>query len=515
MGTTATIAIALFSLILGGCGLSSESEGPNVVWIVWDTVRADRLSLYGHQTRTTPFLDGFAKDALVFDNCQSIASTTVPAHASLLTNLTPSQHGADNTHCYLNDQLLTLAEIFQGAGYRTFMYAENPYISPQTGFGQGFDQVVNPWQRKYRETTARKLFEKIPTRFRHPQWLQSLLSPNITMWALSAIGGLGEETLIEWLEDGDGGRPFFAFLNYMEAHQPIITPENIRLALMNRNQVEESYRKVINPPQQWLYTFGHHELGPGQLAHHQATYDAALRELDGLLQSLVEELKERGLLDNTIVVISSDHGEHLGEHHLLDHQYSLYRELLEVPLVLHYPQGVPAGRENRPVMNIDLFPTLIELAGIEAPPATEQETQLGPRLSRSLLQPAETRTRVAEYPTAADAPMEVVTHLKPGIDTAPFERGLRSILREPHKLIAASDGSVSLFDLGRDPGEETNLAESAPQLAAELLGELDSLLTVPGGATPVPAPLEAMSEQQRRILESLGYIHRSSRPADK
>jgi arylsulfatase A-like enzyme len=120
------------------------ADAPNVIFVVWDTVRADRLSLYGHSRETTPKLDAWAQDALVFEDARATASSTVPTHASLFTGLLPSEHGAHAGHQRLDDRFTTLAELFQGAGYRTFLWASNPHVSRAKNFAQGFDVAEHP-----------------------------------------------------------------------------------------------------------------------------------------------------------------------------------------------------------------------------------------------------------------------------------------------------------------------------------------------------------------------------------
>lgn len=275
------IVFAVIVTILStSCTPRTDDTPPNVLLIVWDTVRADRLSLYGHDRPTTPFLDEWARDARVFDDCLSVASTTVPAHGSLFTDLMPWEHGADNDHCFLPTDTRTLAEIFLDHGYQTFMYAENPFIARETGFGQGFDVVAHPWDEKHRARTISILEGKIPKRFRHPQLAQLLGGTDTKLWSLSACGGLGEEVTTAWLSARDTKKPFFTFLNYMEAHQPIITPLRYRERVLGRERATQSYKVNTLPVNMWRHTFGLAEYSATELALIQGVYDSAISELD-------------------------------------------------------------------------------------------------------------------------------------------------------------------------------------------------------------------------------------------
>jgi arylsulfatase A-like enzyme len=497
------LAVALL-LVAAHCASLRSGRHPNVLWIVWDTVRADRLSLYGNRRVTTPFLDRWARDARVFDNVLSVASTTVPAHASMFTNRLALEHGADNTRCFLRSELETLPEIFQANGYRTFLYSENPFISQETGFGQGFDAVVHPWSQAHRARSASILENKIPPRIRSPKLAGKLRDPSIPHWALSACGILGQEVLLDWLGAGDQGRPYFAFLNYMEAHAPVITPIAYRQRMMTSEQVDRSYALNITPASIWQYTFGLRDYQPEDIEVIRGTYDASLAEMDALLQELLGRLKKTGDLRNTIVVVTSDHGEFLGEHHLLDHEYALYQEVLRVPLVLYYPPKVKRGREPRPVTNQDLYPTLLSLAGLAGPASPGP----GPdgSLSISLLDPDPQRVRLAEFPTAPEPPFAEARRVKPDFDPTPYRRSLAAIVDGDRKLIRGTDGRDELYILTSDPGEEANLDSQQPDLATALANRLQQLLAKRTPPRREPPAASAVTEEQKAVLRSLGYI---------
>ncbi|MFP6578376.1 MAG: sulfatase-like hydrolase/transferase, partial [Myxococcota bacterium] len=140
-------AFAAFGCGTGDCGppSSGDARAPNILWVVWDTVRADRMSLYGHSVETTPELDRWARGARVYRDVVSAASTTEPAHASMFTGLYPSQHGTDADHRWLSEDFDTLAERLSSAGYRTYLWSANPSISADENFHQGFDRVEHPW----------------------------------------------------------------------------------------------------------------------------------------------------------------------------------------------------------------------------------------------------------------------------------------------------------------------------------------------------------------------------------
>jgi len=477
---------------------SAPGARPNILLVVWDAVRSDRLSLYGHDRQTTPFLDAFAGQARVFDNCLSVASNTVPAHASIFTGLLPVEHGVTNEAPFLADDFETLAELLKAAGYRTCLFSENPHICTANHFTQGFDVAEHPWSAPYAAQAVRITQSKLD-----PSDVSSELSADfarrgkVSVWSIKAAGLLAQQAVVNWLAQQPPDQPWFVFINYMEAHRPLIPPRHYRLRLLTPDEVEASYRVDRRWLPMWSYVFGLHEYTPEEIRLTQATYDAALLELDELFHNLLEGLRAAGRLENTAVVLVADHGEHLGEHHRLDHQYSVYEPLLRVPLVVHYPRHFVPGRETRPVMNLDLFPTLLELAGIN-PPARSG--------ALSLLQPRDQRPRLAEYPAVMLEAITRVQQAYPDHDLTPWKRTLRAWYAPPCKFIEASDGRHELYNLSDDPAELHNLIDLQPDIAQRLATELRTFIASLRKATPMPPPAGPVEDDQRRRLRMLGYL---------
>ena len=507
--TFACCALLLATLVAAGCSPGDErrvetaQDRPNVLWIIWDTVRADRLSLYGYELPTTPFLEQWSREARVFDNCISTASSTVPSHASMFTGLLPSEHGAYHTHRKLDGAKVTVAELLRDAGYQTYLFAANPHLQEAQGFQQGFDVHEHPWSDPFHAKALAIVRGKIDPEDRSSGLPTRLQSSKVKEWAIKASGELAQEALLAWLERRDRNRPYFAFLNYMEAHTPYIPPRHFREKLHPPELVERSYRIDNSYGTRWAFTFGEYDYPAGDLEALGATYDAALLELDTLFRELIDGLRQSGHLENTVIILSSDHGEHLGEHHLVDHQYSLYDPLLRVPLVVRYPERFAPDRDSSPVVTFDIFPTVLELAGVEAPGnAGSQAT--------SLLHPRASRIRLAEYP-AVFAPAIGATLLRyPDWDPAPWKRRLRALYRDRYKLLCSTDGKHELYDLDSDPGELEDLSAARPDLSA---GMLDDLLELGSTLQVAAAGAEVeLSEEEKRRLVALGYLDDAPEP---
>ena len=502
----------LAALVLLVSCTDTPTPPPNVLWIVWDTVRADHLGLYGYERPTTPYLETWSRQARVFDDCVSPGTITLASHGSLFTGLSPSEHGSDNARRRLDDRHVTFAEHLKAAGYRTFLWSANPHISADANFNQGFDVSLHPWSERYRQQAQTIVRDKIVAEDESSELPPRIAKGSDGKWDIKASGTLAREALAEWLaaenaETGTDGEPapYFAFLNYMEAHRPRIPPARYRERMMSREDIARSYAIDQSWDAIWSYSFGQNEYTEDELRIMTATYDATIAELDELLRDLITQLEARGQLDNTIIALTSDHGEHLGEHHLLDHQYSVYEALTRVPLVLHYPSKVAAGRETRPVMSHDLFPTLLELCGVE--PGTPS-----PARGISLLEPRAERPRLTEYLTPFRTAFKSMARLDPTWDSEPWDIGLRALTLDGRKIIRGSNGTVKLYDLNTDPAESQDLAAADRAAAERLDGLLDRQLAVlkPWDGKDVAPP--AFSPEHQKRLQALGYLGSSEDP---
>lgn len=324
-------------------GLES-SGGPSVLLIVLDTVRASNLGLFGYQRPTTPTLDSLARESLLFDYAFSTAPWTLPSHASLFTGLWGSQHGADWISP-LSDSPKTLAEAYVENGYATGAFTANLLA---TGYGTGLHRGFLTYRDHRRTLTEIALHSTLAQSFS----VQSALRRIRRGWLGGAVGALARfdfrpdhsyqthqpkpapevtREFLEW-ERSLGGRPFFAFLNYFDAHAPYRSPM--------RTLFDE-----------------------GETA--QDRYDGAIRYLDAEIGRLLDSLRSRNRLDECVIVITSDHGELFGEHGLVGHGNSLYLPLLHVPLLIRFPDGAWAGRRVAATVSLrDLPATLAFASGL-------------------------------------------------------------------------------------------------------------------------------------------------------
>lgn len=496
-----TLRLLLVGLMAAGASCGTEEparEGPNVIWIVWDTVRADRMGLYGHERDTTPFLDEWAREAMVFEDCSSTACSTVPSHAGMFTGKLPSEHGTRFGNSWLDDRHVTVAEVLKGVGYDTYLWAANPHVSKEENFAQGFDVVQHPWDRATLQEAVRIVREKVQGD-QSSELPAKLESGRGNQWMLKAAGELAERRLLRWLGKREDDAPFFAFLNYMEAHRPMIPPRSYRERMMSPEDVDRSYLVDRSWLPMWAYCFGLHEYAPDELEIMAGTYDATIAELDDLLRSLVAALEAAGHLEDTVIVLTSDHGEHLGEHHMMDHQFTLYDGLIRVPLVLWAPGRVEPGRSGAPVSNYDLFPTLLELVDVP-PPAGLVSSAV------SLLAPRQERVLLAELPSTFSEPFGVLKNSYPDFDPTPWDRTLVAYRDGPLKLIGSSNGDYELYDLERDPEEANDLFHPEDARSQRMLQGMAEFMQSMQQAESGTGPSRGPSAEHLARLKALGYV---------
>jgi arylsulfatase A-like enzyme len=478
---------------------AAQDPRPNLLIVMLDTTRADHLGLYGYAHPTSPALDALAAESRVFERALASSSWTLPSHASLFTGLHPSEHGATSSEGWLDDELETLAERLGASGYATYLFSANPFVSAEHNLAQGFEVQEHPWREPWRERVVEA------RRGRGSEGSGEFGRQA----AFKDAGALIAEGFLAWLEARAPGRPFFAFLNLMEAHRPWQLTRAERERFVAPELVERSLRMDQSFEARYAWSLGFGGYAPEDLEAMVGLYDASLRRLDEIAGGLVAALRARGLLEQTLVAVVGDHGDGLGEHGLLGHEYSLYDELLRVPLLIRFPPLFAAGRVAEPVQLLDLFPTLLEVAGLAAPAGQ------GGGASLLKLDGAAARARplVAEYLDPKQKPLEAVAKRHPELDRERWLRPLRSIERDGYKLIWRVGGEVELYAVREDPAERRDLAAQEPTRVAELLAELERWDAAhrPRGESAARARISA---EQRALLEGLGYLAPSGAPGE-
>jgi len=460
-------------------------ERPNVLLIVLDTVRADHMSCYGYTRNTTPNVDAFAEKAHIFRNVLSPSPWTLPTHASFFTGLPSSGHLCTNAHAFLNDSFETLPEQLKAAGYQTVGLSSNSTITKERGFAQGFEIFENPGDH----IDHRRPLKGVKTREEmDAKSYASIMHGRLRQW---------------FAQEHRPEKPFFMFLNYIEPHAPYAPPS--RRLQWSSNETFDKWEKL----DQFDYTFRHMFSGTDTLSQKELEeltnlYDEEIAYLDSKVGQLLEMLRETDNYDNTLIIITSDHGEHLGEHRLMEHQFSVYEPLLRVPLIVKYRDRFPVGDNNMLVQSHDIYPTILELAGIRWKKQPVHNCQ-------SLLRPdrSEPRLRVAEYWWNYMLLSSIKKQLGEDGNYTHHSRDLRSFQLGDMKLILSSRGESELYDVAKDPLETRDLSLEKPEILTEIDKQIWSWWKAFEDYKPPFSTSDTkreLSDKELETMRGLGYI---------
>ncbi len=414
---TSLAAVALFGLLMGGCSreraLPTFPDAP-VILISIDTLRADRLPLYGYTKIQTPFLDRFAKDAWLFENAYSPCPMTLPAHTTMLTGMLPPEHGVRNNIGFVFDgeAHMSLPRLLKQRGYATGAALSSYVLRFETGLGALFDFYEDSFGT----------------------------TPGVQSVNYQRAGDKTAAFAETWIGE-HAARPFFFLFHIYEPHVPYDPPEPFR-------------------------------------SRYGATYDGEVATSDAIVGAFLDSLKKLGVYDRALVIVTSDHGEGLGEHGEQQHSIFLYREAIRVPLLIKLPTNSGAGtRVAAPVQLSDIFPTVTAALGLPAPKEVS-----GSSLFAAGATGAARRAIYGET-------------LFPRLQLGWSD--LRSVLDARYHYIHGP--RPELYDMVVDPREEHNLAKSDPATVSRLGSELSRFPR--GSAKPGP-----VDEETRRRLSSLGYL---------
>ena len=329
------------------------SDAPNVLLLILDTVRAQSMSLYGASDPTTPRLDSLAQSAVVFERAIATAPWTVPSHASMLTGRYPHELTVDWL-TPLDDTTTTLAQVLSRHGYVTGAFMANYMMSTEVRLERGF--------QRYRDygISARQLLVSSAVLRRLAYWprLRRVLGRYDTVNRKRAPAANAE--LLEWLDQRTARRPFFAVVNYMDAHEVYAPPAPFRGRFgpdsVRHNEMTRYGLGGLG------FRLGKAAMTPSQVQGELHAYEESLASLDHHLGALLDSLKARGVLDETVVIVTSDHGEHFGEHKKWEHANTLYPQLLHVPLLVRAPGRAPAGLRVRDFVSLrDVAATVLAM----------------------------------------------------------------------------------------------------------------------------------------------------------
>ncbi|HSA54620.1 MAG TPA: sulfatase [Gemmatimonadaceae bacterium] len=427
----------------------SAPAAPNVLLVVLDTVRAASLSLHGYPRHTTPNLERYAARGVVFDRAYTTSSWTLPSHASMFTGRWSHELTADWDRA-LDDRYPTIAEVLRDAGWHTGGFVANTfYGSWEHGLSRGFARYEDYRRSPEQVLASSALGQALGCATRNEygcrwrdelQWYE-LLGRKPAAHVLARF--------LAWLDDRGSERPFFAFLNLFDAHAPYLPPAPFDTLFANRTERENPMHLDLPG---WRWT-------PDRVEAERTAYDGAIAYLDNQLGRLFETLEARGVLENTLVIVTSDHGEEFMEHGVMTHGNTLYGPSLHVPLVFMLPGSTARGRRVPEAVSLrDVPATILDVLGMPS----------GSMPGRSLRPFWE-----GEGDGLMDPPREPLLARLTGRSFRPqhypvAHGDMESILSDGWHYIRRGDGKIELYRIQADPWEMTELQQAETTIADSL-----------------------------------------------
>jgi len=454
----AACLVIIFELtVLGMRHLRAYTLRANVVLILLDTVRADRLGCYGNSEGLTPNIDRFAEDSVRFEYAYSHAPWTLPSVASLYTSRHPMKHGAGgdiNSFTILPDSAQTLAEILRDAGAKTAAVVNVSFLTKTFGLHQGFGtmnvgrEVGNEVCRTADQTT---------------------------------------DAALTWLSQ-NGKKRFFLVVHYFDPHLIYDPPKEYRMRFADAVDRDTEGTLFGSRQQMLAFRSGKLKLDEPLVRRLEKLHNAEIAFVDAQIGRLLSTLAEMKISDETVIVITSDHGEEFWDHGGFEHGHTLYHELLHVPLILHIPSGVDTrsielkGKTvSLPFRHIDVAPTLCQLVGLETPDDFDG-------MAIDITSPDTEPTR----PVLAQGNMWGPAGV--------------SYQYDGHKVIQeASPGSTLLFDITDDPMETRDISQASPELTEKMVSLMNRLLDEQRHAN-AETDKALLTETEKERLRSLGYM---------
>ena len=442
---------------------------PHILLITIDSLRADHVSTYGHYRETTPYIDLLAAESTIFRNAFSAANWTGASLASILTGLYPTVHGYTNKRFYIDPDVISVPTILKNNGYNTICFSNNMYLSHRTGLSRGFDEYLYQGQiekngngdasESHKNQMIKDLKQSIPKRYKS---LAKDVGDGFNKEKKLARddGAYATElAFFKWLNNYDIEKPFFAHIHYQEPHSIYFPPRPYRKRFFKGSWLEES--KYLDFDHMGFFA-GHVEFTEEQVEHYKELYDGEIAYLDWRMGRLFNFIRNKNLLDDTVVIITSDHGENMGENGYFWHAFCLLDPLIRVPLLIRYPEWFEMDKWNENIVQtVDIVPTLLDGIGVEWQYAKNRQGESF--LNGHIRNAAMTETYNPEMM------IDRWLNRRKDLRKEEFEqyiRDLRTFQTKTEKLVWASDGWHSFFNLVNDPKETENIYNSENQQVA-------------------------------------------------
>lgn len=468
---------------------------PNILFIVIDSARPDHFGLYGYSKNTTPFLASAASEMATYLDASAPAAWTRPAMTSIFTGLYPQQYDFFSDR-YPQENVARIPEILSRQGYRVIALSNNPYMSPSAGFDKGVDRFYFVYPGRFLNVLDRGVILR-----NLPVIVRQYLNRRTSLKFLPQMINDQARNLLR--KNRADGRPFFMYLHH-DAHHPYLSDRRYLKPFMEPGISEAEIRLVEDVQRSGnMYWFSRESHPPAVRERYytilRAMHDASIYKNDLFIKELIETLRASGLYDSTMIVITADHGEFLGERDLVSHGLYPYEESVRVPLIIKFPEDFSVcGRQDRLVSTIDLAPTMVELAGgdmREHVPEAQGMSLLGEDLHEFVVTERKNFAKGLDY--------WKTTYPDHRFEDFDFGRMI-SFKTSTRKFVWSSEGKHALFNREADPGETNNLFHADDARSKTYLSRaLEWMERVPKVGTGTTAELD---EKIKEHLRGLGYL---------
>jgi arylsulfatase A-like enzyme len=452
---------------------SDGKNSPNIILIFLDCVRAQNLPFYGYCLNTMPNLNKIINEFIVFPDAISSNNWTLPAVASTLTGTYLSEHGLVFDGDILSSKLITLPEYLFNNGYETLLFSSHPYLSEFSGLNRGFSRQFNNtplngfriYEIFYRlmksiksKITAKKSSQNSGERhFSEPAHRRRKLSKFNLFWRwyLTYFSDRDAQykvkKFIKWFKrDRNTNRNYFALFHFFETHTPYIVPCKYRKKYIDTSIDKKKFWKV---PQGLAYPKDY-GMTAEDFRINEGIYNGAIGYLDRILFKLISFLKKTDHWQNTVLVMTSDHGENLGEHGLMYHKFVLYDTLIKIPMVLKLPRDFQILNDHQVVQNVDIFPTIVDILGKYDERVRSQF--MGNSLVSGNIKKRENYFAISELLKPWQNPPSSPDNLPEDLKKY-WGRYIISYRTKDFKYIHSSKGDHEYYDLVKDNNEENNI----------------------------------------------------------
>jgi arylsulfatase A-like enzyme len=468
---------------------------PNILFIVIDSARPDHFGVYGYDKHTTPFLTRAISEMALYVDASAPAAWTRPAMTSMFTALYPQQYDFFNDR-YPGENVALITEILGRRGYRVIALSNNPYMSPSTGFDRGVERFYFVYPGRFVNVLDKRVVLK-----NLPVIVRQYLNRRASLKFLPQM--INDQAKVLLRKIRADGTPFFMYLHH-DAHHPYLSDRRYLRHFIEAGISEAEIRLVEDVQRSGnMYWFSRESHPPGERERYyrilRAMHDASILKNDVFIEDLVTTLKAMDLYDNTMIIVTADHGEFLGERDLVSHGLYPYEESVRVPLIVKFPKEYDmAGTHDRLVSTIDLGPTMLELAGTEIRehvPEAQGISLVGDNRHEFVVTERMNFAKGLDYWNAAF----------PDHRFEDYDFGCMVAFKtSSRKFVWSSKGAHALFDRESDPGEKSNLYNPDDARSKTYLARAREWMEkVPKVASGTTVELD---EKVKRHLRGLGYL---------